>query len=119
MKHEYADNGKVRVGVVGDDGKVYKSCWGNDAAAKEAEAKGLAASHCDIWDNGAEYRTPQSPHVNSYIENNELDYSRSDFSVPRGEPRKHHVFWEGWGCLVILAILIFLALAWQASGAPM
>jgi hypothetical protein len=69
------------------------------------------------------YKVEQSdtPVMQSYEDNNELDYSRNDFSVPLGEPRnqKYHVFWEGWGCLVVLAILIFLALAWQASGAPM
>jgi hypothetical protein len=68
---EYADNGKVRVGVVGDDGQVYKSCWGSNLAEKQAESEGLAAAHCDIWDGGAEHRTPQSPHVDSHVENNE------------------------------------------------
>ena len=66
------------------------------------------------------YKVEQSdtPVMQSYEDNRELDYSRGTDSVSRREQRsqKYHVFWEGWGCLVVLAILIFLALAWQASG---
>jgi hypothetical protein len=64
------------------------------------------------------YKVEQSdtPVMQSYEDNRELNYSRGDFSIPRGEPRKHQVFWEGWILLALLAIAIFVALAWQANG---
>jgi hypothetical protein len=106
--YEYADDGKVRVSVTGDDGKVYKSCWGSDRNAKEAEAIELAERHCDIWKLPAHLR-PSDTNYNQEHATAERGHGKGYNPVPRAAGR---VTQSGWGtemlsgCLVTGAVIV-------------
>jgi hypothetical protein len=98
--YEYADNGTVRVSVTGDDGKVYKSCWGSDRNAKEAEAIELAEQHCDIWKLPAHLR-PSGTSFNQEHATTERGHGKGYNPDPRAAGR---VTQSGWGTEIVSAI---------------
>lgn len=87
-----------------------------DGFSSTVDANNCAYAKHIPYDHFYKVEQSDTPVMHSYEENNELNHSRFDFNIPRSEPRKYEVFWEGWIILVLLAIAIFIALKWQAMG---